>query len=114
MQTPSVAVARASQISQHGNARRADGDVGLTQPPGSAKRVADDDADAFAGAPAERRRELSRGAVRSFGQDRDEIGLADVGLIHACIGAHKSVPGFRYEDSGATADDTARLLQNSF
>src|ERR1700704_3311921 len=45
----SVAVARAPQIVEDGDAERADGYIGESEPPGAAEGIADDDGDALSG-----------------------------------------------------------------
>jgi len=73
-----MTIARAAEIDERWDTRRANGYVSETQSPWPAEGVADDDGDALTGLFAEGRGKAAGGTIWIFWQKRDEIAARDV------------------------------------
>src|SRR6266478_1848475 len=109
----SLAILRASQIEEHGNAGSADGDICQAEAPGAAKGVADDDGEAFAGSLAERGDKLFGGTIGIAGEQSQYAAATNIRMVNPGIGADETVVSFRNQDVLA-AHDAPRFLQNDF
>src|SRR5207245_4191249 len=102
----SLAILRASQIEEHGNAGSADGDICQAEAPGAAKGVADDDGEAFAGSLAERGDKLFGGTIGIAGEQSHNAAATNIRMVNPGMGADETVVSFRNQDvlagSGAT------------
>src|SRR5712692_805123 len=108
-----VAIARAAQIMEDGNAGRADGYVCQPKAPGTAEGVADDDGNALAGSFAERDSEIF---CRLVGIPREQghgVVARNVRMIHARVGTDVAVACFGNQYRIA-ADETPRFIQDYF
>src|SRR5260370_540505 len=94
-------------------AGRADSDVRQAQAPGAAKRVADDDGDAFAGPLAKCSRDFSCGAIRILRKQSNHIVVGNIRMVHASIGTDIAVASFGNQH-GIGADKAAGFFQDDF
>jgi len=106
-----VEIAGAAKIEKGGDTGCAYGDVGQTETPRAAERVADDDGNALVGTPAESGGEAACGAIWMAWKKRDHIVAGNVGMIDASVGADESVVSLD-DQNGVAADDAARFAQN--
>ena len=98
---------------KHRDSGRPDGDVRQAKTPGAAKRVADDDGDALAGAFAKGGGQIFRGLVGIPGKQGYDVVVGNIRMVDSGIGADVAVTRFGNQH-GIAANEAFRFVQDHF